>query len=73
MSPTNPKPAITEVTLERAYEIAAELDPSTKSEVEFPQSKTVSGRHPTLGDVHVVITPIGNPLLLPFVIQNFSV
>ncbi len=65
---------IIEVTLERAYELAGQLYGKTAHQTSAIQ--VFSGNHPDLGDVHIVIPPLGDavilPALLPVVIQNFS-
>jgi hypothetical protein len=69
---------ITEVTIERAYELAEELQ---NKETHEGQACTVfSGTHPVLGDIHITIPPWGNSMLaagdlfrlLPVVTQNLS-
>lgn len=69
-----PAPKITEVSIERAYELSEELE--GKSVHENRSTKVFSGRHPELGDIHITIPPLGNslilPALLPIVVQNFS-
>lgn len=67
-------PKITEVSIERAYELADQL--TNKSLHENAATKVFSGNHPELGDVHITIPPMGDslilPALLPIVIQNFE-
>jgi hypothetical protein len=70
--------SITEVTHERAYELADELQNKT---IYDGQACTIfSGDHPELGAIHITIPPLGNSLLaaadlsrfLPVVTQNLS-
>jgi hypothetical protein len=69
---------ITEVTIERAYELADELQ---NKETHEGQACTVfSGTHPELGAIHITIPPWGTSMLatadlsrlLPVVSQNLS-
>jgi hypothetical protein len=69
---------ITEVTIERAYELAEELQNKTTHE---GRACTVfSGDHPELGAIHITIPPWGTSMLaaadlfrlLPVVTQNLS-
>jgi hypothetical protein len=63
-------PKIIDVSLERAYDIIGELQ--EKGEHETDGIKVVWGTHTELGAIYVVITPIGNPTLLPVVIQSLD-
>ncbi|MCK1543296.1 hypothetical protein IVB12_15380 [Bradyrhizobium sp. 179] len=69
---------ITEVSHERAYELANELQ--NKETYEGQVCTVFSGTHPELGDVHITIPPMGNSLLaaadltklLPIVTQRLT-
>lgn len=63
-------PKIIEVSLEEAYEIAERLE--NKSTHETKTMKVFSGLDCKYGQIHIAIPPLGNPLLLPVVIQNFE-
>lgn len=69
-----PVPKITEVSIERAYELADQL--ANKSVHQGDSSTVYSGTHPELGDVHITIPPFEPslilPALLPIVIQGFA-
>lgn len=67
-------PKIIEVTHERAYEIAEELQ--DRNEYVGTTSTVFSGKHPEFGDIHIAIPPLGDslvlPAALPVVVQNFK-
>lgn len=69
---------ITEVTIERAYEISEQLQ--NKTVYEGKACTVYSGDHPVLGAVHITIPPFEAALvsaadltrLMPVVIQNLT-
>jgi hypothetical protein len=59
---------LTEVSNERAYEIIASM--SRQTEFENAAMLIVSGNCAEYGDIHVIIPPLGDAILLPFAIQS---
>lgn len=68
------QPVVSEVSIEKAYELADEL--ANKTEHRGQVCTVFSGDHPTLGPIHITIPPMGEslllPALLPVVTQNFE-
>lgn len=69
--PTLANPRIVDVSIDRAYQIAAEL--TNRSEHQTSSMLVYSGTHSEFGAIHVVIPPLGDASLLPVVLQNFDV
>jgi hypothetical protein len=68
------KPKFTEVTIERAYELADQL--RDRTEGGNSTTKVFTGNHPEYGPIHIAIPPAGDslllPALLPVVVQQFD-
>lgn len=64
------KPEMIDVSLEKALDLIAQMTDTTTKETD--STKVVHGQHPELGDLYVVIPPLGNPLLLPIAIRNLT-
>jgi hypothetical protein len=68
MSLANPR--FIEIPLERVQEEIRKLEGATYSDTGGVEVH--SGKHPEHGNIHIIIPPIGDSLLLlPFVIQQF--
>jgi hypothetical protein len=73
-----PSTRITEVSIERAYELSEEL--TNKTMHEGKACTVFSGDHPELGAIHITIPPWGTSMLaaadlsrlVPIVTQNLS-
>lgn len=62
-----PNRVFNDLDLSRAAEILEEM--TDKEQIGHDGCPAYKGRHPDLGQIYLVLPPIGNPLLLPFVIR----
>ena len=66
-------PSITmlELSTEQAYDAAEILEQVQRLETDAIMVYT--GIHPTFGSVHIVIPPLGGPVVLPLLIQDLGI
>lgn len=60
---------IVEINYETAVLEAERMNPHQTYRTQSTSATVHTGTHPDWGDVHIVIPPMGNPLILPVVLQ----